>query len=136
MLWWPLEELRRDWIGDHGLETELVGYRVRGPIAPAAMTEVQELISQASRPATREELAVELTKLAAATQSAKRGTDLEAFMEVVLEDISEFPIDVVREAMRSIRRQQTFLPTDYEIYEKCKWIARKRLALTRIEFAS
>lgn len=132
----PLEEIRRDWVGDYGLETELVGYRVNGQIAPQAMIKAQELISQAARPATRQELAFELTKLAAATQSAKRGIDLEAFMEVALEDLSEFPIDVVREAMRSIRRQQIFLPAVSEIYEKCKWINRKRRALTRLEFAS
>ena len=56
-------------------------------------------------------------------------------MEVALKNLSEFPIDVVEEAMRLIRRRQIFLPAVSEIYEKCKWINRQRRALTRLEFA-
>lgn len=131
----PLEEVIRIKSGDYGFDFELIGYRVKGSVSSEIMAEAQLLIEQVSKPATRPQLANALTKLAAATASRKRDLDLEAFMEVAIEDLAEFPVDVVEEALCGIRRRETFLPSVAELRDECRWIGRRRLALQILEVA-
>ncbi len=79
----------------------------------------------------RGELAEELSKTALATVTGKRGIDVEGWMEVMVEELTEFPADVTREALQRWRRREKYLPTVAEIVDECQWLGRRRAALRR-----
>lgn len=115
------------------MEYELIGYTIRGPIEGSALARAKEIIAEITQPAGREQIALALTKLAAVTASRKQDLDLEAFMEVAIEDLSTFPSDVVEEACRRARRRERFLPTVSELLDDCYWLSRRRRAMQNLK---
>ena len=126
-----LEGIWRDKVIDGQWDGYLVGYRCHGA-DPAHLGEVEAIIEAVTAPMDETEIAKELGKLVAATVTAKSYTDCEAWAEVMIDDLREFPAYAIRAACTYWRRNEKFLPTVSELVEDCRWRARPRLALRRI----
>lgn len=78
--------------------------------------------------ATADEIKTELAGLFLAMPMANRETaDLAAMTSVYVEDLEEFPIDIIRSACRSWRRSEKWFPRIAELREECWRVGTNRL---------
>lgn len=125
-------EVLREWIDpDGGYDFRLVGFDGERPQG-ARLEEAKALIATACQPIDRGTLVEELSKTVAACAGRTRERfEWKAYVTVVGEELAEFPADVVRAALRRIRRRETWLPSLAEVIDECQRLARRRRALKR-----
>lgn len=126
------EEIRRNSYTADGFDSVLIGYRIAGPLSPAAEMEIRRLVAEANQPAIRREIVPTLNALAKAMPSHD-GSDAEAWMELVIMSVDDVSADVILEALKKIVRREKWRPTPAEVREECLWLGRKRRALLKME---
>jgi hypothetical protein len=120
------------WIGERGYDYRLKGYELTAPASPDQMARARAIVEAACSPMNDVELPRELTCLRAASVSSVHGLDLEAWMEVMIEELRNFPGAVVLKACKQWRRREKFLPACAELVEECHQLNRHRRALRRL----
>jgi hypothetical protein len=92
----------------------LRGYRIEGSDRPLA----RQLIEEAMRPAVRQDLAKELTRVRALTASrAAAEDDTRVIFAVYLDALSEYPADATMAALRRWPHEHKFWPAMSELAE-------------------
>ena len=96
--------------------------------ADAELAQAALLIAEAAcEPAISELILVELLKLRVKTKQAAHGeTDAEFQAVAYIEELSEYPLDVIRTACRAAARKSVFFPAISELREQCKTAFRQR----------
>jgi hypothetical protein len=114
---------------EHGYDYALVPVIPEKPTAEqsAAIETARREIERLCEPAQGAQVAQELAKLR--VTMARRDatiTDEKAMLFVYLDDIGEFPSDIVRDACKAWRRREKWFPTPAELREECHKRARVR----------
>lgn len=107
-------------------------YKLTAPASAAQLAQARTIMAAAFEPLSRAELARELSKLRLVSASNIRGQDLEGWMEVMAEELADFPAAVVIEACKRWRRREKFLPTCAQLVEECHTLNRRRRALRQL----
>jgi hypothetical protein len=90
----------------------------RVPAADAA--NALAVLEAACRPADASVVLAELTRCFSVTKARDDGdANLQATLTVMLEELDDFPPDVIRDALRSWARQERFRPSLAEVREYC-----------------
>jgi hypothetical protein len=90
----------------------------RVPAAEAA--NALAIVEAACRPADASLVLAELTRCFAVTKARDDGdANLQATLSVLVEELEDFPPDVIRDALRSWARQERFRPSLAEVREYC-----------------
>jgi len=128
----PLVLRTREFFGPHGYDYETLGYDLARPVEVERLHAAQQLVAAALRPTPPMVVIEELARLRRLTKSrAEDETDREATYVALAEELSEFPPDVVRGALRKIARRETFFPSLAELRDQCQRDFRKRRLIAR-----
>jgi hypothetical protein len=108
---------------------ELVSYNV----GEAPLEDIKRalwMVEQTLRPAPSVTIVNELARLKVTTKSrAEAGEDLTLMLAAYAEYLSEYPSDVVVDAMRAWARNEKFWPAWSELKESLDWRVKKRRAI-------
>lgn len=120
-------EKKRNWTDrDYGFMTEMIGYEMP-PMLADTKRQAERLVSCAlltmDQQAIEEQIAA--TMIVTKSRSMSDG-DRRLYMRVVAESLRPFPADVIQDAFRRIREQETWSPTLSEIRDRCHWLSRRR----------
>lgn len=129
----PNSRMRASYHPEHGYDSEFDGYdELTGPIDPMALASGQQLVRTALRPAPMSEVAKELGRVRIGTAGRAAGAeDMEAWLIVFGDELSQFPLDVVRECCRKWVRREKWQPTVAEIRDDCLRRVARRQAMLR-----
>ena len=128
----PLVLQTREIFGPDGYDYEVTGYLLAWPIEGSRLQAAQQVILSTLQPAPPRLVVEELARLRRLTKSrAEDETDREATYVALAEELSEFPPDVVRGALRQIARRETFFPSLAELRDQCQRDFRKRRLIAR-----
>lgn len=119
-------------IGESGYDQRLKGYALTAPACPEQMAQARAIVEAACAPMNDAELAKELTKLRLMVVSNTHGSDLQGWMQIMIEELRDFPAAVVLQACKQWRRREKFLPGSAELREECHQQNRRRHALRRL----
>jgi hypothetical protein len=119
-------------IDEYGYDTRFKGYALSERVQPDQMARARAIIEAACTPMSDAEIAQELTKVRLATVSNTHGPDLEGWMQIMIEELRDFPAAVVVQACKQWRRREKFLPGCAELREECHQHNRCRRALRRL----
>lgn len=93
---------------------------------------VKKAYQAASRPAGYEVALAHVTRLHMAMRhQRKHGEDSEVMIELMAEDIEEFPADVIGEACKRWRRRESWFPASAELRAECQRLAGRRHHVAR-----
>jgi hypothetical protein len=113
----------------YGYDFAAVGYDL-GRLDEDQWREAQTLMAPALEPASPRIVAEELARLRAVTKARSISEPEAAMMFGALrQELSEFPPDVVRGALRKIARRETFFPALAEVRDQCQREFRNRRLL-------
>jgi len=113
--------------GPNGLESELMGYSLAGPISELDRHAALVALEVACAPAPLEETIILLGRLKVLTISpAQHGEDLQVQLKCYADELSRYPADIVRHVLRTHARQSKFWPTWSEIEERLSLHASRR----------
>lgn len=114
----------------YGYEIEFVGYDFSEPLDPDEREQALKLVEYALEPADARVILAELARLRALTKArAEDANDLEMLAHVYAEELSRYPGDVVRAALRSWTRREKWWPAWAELKAELDRMTRKREAL-------
>jgi hypothetical protein len=118
------------WTGPYGFDPVTESFELERPVEAADLMQAIALVGQALQPAPGEVISNELVRLRVLT--ASRGHDLaleRAMFNVYLEELGEYPADVVVDACRAWGRREKFWPSGAELRAECdrRVLRRKRL---------
>lgn len=106
-----------------GYDEVLLGYEPVAQVSEALVAALDAACAS-TEPAV---VAVELAKLKAATVGRQmEQANIEAWIEVGIEDLAEFPLDVIKTACRKLRRREKWMPAVAEIREECNQLVQRR----------
>lgn len=112
---------------------EFIGFDLVNPIDPTAARDVLGWLDATSRRSGKVEMVQEITRCLSVTAArAKDQTDLKVMLAVMAEELSEFPADVVREALRTWAREEKWWPSLAEIRERCLKATRVQRSLKSV----
>lgn len=96
---------------------------------------VKDLVDQANQPADPDEIIDELVRCASLTiRQSKDDVDLELTMKAWLEELSDYPIDAIRDVFRSWARRSKFFPALVDVISQLEQaVSFRRLAAEWIE---
>ena len=104
----------------------MVGYEIDGEIDPHTVRGVIESVA----PLCGDEMTAELAKLAAKTKRRDNGDgDTSLLIAAYVEELAEYPADVVRYVLKQSARNNKFFPAWAELYEDLEFWGRRRLLL-------
>ncbi len=113
-------------------EFEIVGWRLRGAVTASDAQAALALVEPACQPSPPAVVAQALARCFAATRSrASEDADTEAALAVMMEELIEFPPDVVRHVLRGWARREKWRPSLAELRERCERESRARRSLCR-----
>lgn len=116
----------------YGFDSELVGYRLEGEVPAADVMQARQIVGRCLAPADEPLIKRELARLRASTKArAEADDDLAMGFQVLAEECSEYPPDVVVWAMRGWARMETFYPSLAEIRDRLQRAARRRQAMLK-----
>lgn len=122
----------RDFIDPiYGFDSEFVGYDLpREGVVPAELMQARQLVGQHLKPAAGNLIKQELARLRVSTKARTQSADDMAMgFQVLAEECSEYPADVVVWALRGWARSEVFYPSLAEIRDRLQRGARRRKAL-------
>lgn len=115
------------------VDYETIGYRARGPIPVDTKAEWSQLLSMLNAPSTSQLIAQEASRCLSLTASRQReGMDLDVMAQALMDELMEFPPDVVKTALRNWARREKWWPTLAEIREDCLRLCRIRRSLAAV----
>ena len=127
----PVERKKHLISEEHGYYEVSEGFDVGKPSAETVM-EARGLLAKANARLPDSEIAKEVAKTMAVTKArAGNSSDQQLFVEVMIEELQDFPADVMRDAFRRYRRQETFSPSLAEIVEFCHTSSQRRRTLNK-----
>ena len=123
--------VRDEWKnGSHGYE--VTGYSLEGEIPRNDAEDALKTLRELDRPAPSDFCMKELARLKMLTKSAKAdGDDTKFQLAVMAEELSEYPMDAVKDACRDIAKRSTFFPAWVELKALCDESVLKRRCLIR-----
>lgn len=127
-----LKAIHRDIIDPvYGLDTEFVGYELpRAGVVPAELMQARQMVGLHLKPAVGGLIKQELARLRVSTKSrSESADDLVMGFQVMAEECSEYPADVVVWALRGWARSEVFYPSLAEIRDRLQRGARRRKAM-------
>ncbi len=112
---------------------ELEGFKLTGPVAEQDLAQARSLLATLTAPSTGAFVAQEVSRCLTGTKSRERDqTDLRALIEILTEDLMEFPPDIVKTALRKWAQRETWWPSQAEIRAECQWRMKSRRALAEL----
>lgn len=130
-----LRAIHRDIIDPvYGWDTEFVGYELpRAGVVPAELMQARQMVGLHLKPAAGGLIKQELARLRVSTKSrSESADDLVMGFQVMAEECSEYPADVVVWALRGWARSEVFYPSLSEIRDRLQRGARRRKALMAV----
>lgn len=122
----------RDFIDPvYGFDSEFVGYSLpREGVVSAELMQARQLVGQHLRPAAGSLIKQELARLRVSTKARPQSADdMVMGFQVLAEECSEYPADVVVWALRGWAGSEVFYPSLAEIRDRLQRGARRRKAL-------
>ena len=99
------------------VETHLAAWGMDG----LDLTTAREMLAASSRPANRQTLIREITKMRLVTKAREGAAEeLELANEAMIEALREWPADVAVASLREMARSSTFTPSLAEILQCCR----------------
>lgn len=116
---------------DSGFDCEITAYGWREPLPSSDdLDTAREVLAAAMVRAPAKVVMAELLRLAAVTKSRAESEEDQAFRFAAFrEELTEFPEDVVRTALRKIGRRERFFPSLAELRDQCQREFRNRKLL-------
>lgn len=100
--------------------------------SPDDAKEYLRLVYAGCEPSPKDEVMKEVYAMSVAMARRKdQDDDYKMMVAVYAEDLQEFPLDIVRDACKGIRKTKTFFPTLSEICDGCRERFAFRRALLR-----
>ena len=116
-------KLQPEWRGE---AVNPVGYQISGEVPD----DLAEIVRQSVQPMSPSELGRELTKLAAKTKRRDNGDiDTSIVVAAYVEDLIEYPADVVNYVLKKAAKENVFFPAWAELYEDLEFWGRDRIRL-------
>jgi hypothetical protein len=114
----------------YGADLYAMGYNTPAVVDAAATTEAKTFVSalqQTCRPLDDESLIRELAKLRTKVgRRAEEGSDMELLFEAYVEDLREYPADIVLEVLRTWPNLSKWWPALEELKQPIGWRVRQR----------
>ena len=110
-----------------------IGYRALKPIDPIDAQVALELLDAIDRPMPRPEIVKEIVRCLILTKSRSQSeSDQAMVLAAFTEELAEFPVDVIRSALRGWARREKWWPALAEIREACQRAMPLRASLRAI----
>lgn len=131
------ENLKTIYIEKTGPEFQFLGWTMAPDLSAQDLSTSITLVRQSLSPMEPTETLTELTKVFVRTTArAQDHDDLKLRLVVYAEDLSEYPADVARYALREWPKLSTWWPTTHDLVKLMeRWTERRRMLLSTLEDA-
>lgn len=117
----------------HNAAFEFTGYELHRPIPAETARAALEALEPLVEPAPVGDVVAELVRLKLVTKArAEDPAVTDAAISIMAEELSVWPIDVVRTACRAWGRNSTWWPSLAELNGECDWRGRRRMRMAAI----
>lgn len=100
------------------------------PMMPPETDDIRTMVEVSLSPSTAAQIAPELTACLSVTKSRSRdGLDLKLMVAKFVDELLEFPADIVQTALKGWAREEVFWPSLAEIRKACVWRVERRRRL-------
>jgi len=117
----------REWVGENGYDFEVIGAELSQEVPEEDRAKGLAMFEAVCRPAPPQDIVVALGKLRMLTAAKKEnGDDMDARIIIYAEKLSEYPGDIVLDALKRLPKMSKWFPTWHEIYQMVEWRAKRR----------